>query len=86
MSLISENIIPGQQGKIFGTDAIEKKELECIKKRILSLDGIKKVEINMEVFPREIKVYTSKLVSIEDLEKRVMTTGFHAIPKDSIEF
>ena len=85
MSLISEHIIPGQHGKVFGTDAIEKKELECIKKRILSLEGIKNVEINMDVFPREITVFTSKLISIEVLEKKVKTTGFHAIPKDSFD-
>ena len=85
MSLISEHIIPGEHGKVFGTNAVEEKDLECIKKRILELDGIKSVKVNMKVFPREITVHTSKLVSIEDLEKQVMTTSFHAIPKDTFE-
>jgi copper chaperone CopZ len=85
MSLISEHIIPGPQGRIFGTDAVKERELECIKKRLFTLDGIKNVEINMEVFPREITVYTSKLVSIEDIENKVKTTSYHAIAKDNIE-
>ena len=85
MSLISEHIIPGSHGRAFGTDAIEQKELDCIKKRIFELDGIKDVKLNTEVFPREITVYTTKLISIEDLEMNVKTTGFHAIPKDSFD-
>lgn len=85
MSLISEHIIPGPHGRIFGTDAVEKRELECIKKRLLTLDGIKDVEINMDIFPREITVYTSKLVTIEDVENKVKTTSFHAITKENID-
>ena len=85
MSLISEHIIPGPHGRIFGTDAVEKRELECIKKRLLTLDGIKDVEINMDIFPREITVYTSKLVTIADVENKVKTTSFHAIAKENID-
>jgi hypothetical protein len=85
MSLISEHIIPGPHGRVFGTDATEQKELDCIKKRIFELDGIKDVKLNTAVFPREITVYTTKLISVEDLEIQVKTTGFHAIPKDSFD-
>ncbi|WP_411895878.1 heavy-metal-associated domain-containing protein [Winogradskyella sp. A2] len=85
MSLISDNIIPGSNGRVFGTDAVEKKELECIKKRILGLDGIKSVELNLHIFPREFTVYTSKLVSVKDVEKQVKTTGFHAVPTKDFE-
>lgn len=85
MSLISEHIIPNPHGRVFGTDAIEQKELDCIKKRILTLDGIKDVEIHMELFPREITVYKSKLISLEELEKKVKTTSFHTIPKYSFD-
>lgn len=85
MSLISDNIIPGSVGRVFGTNAVEKSELECIKKRILGLDGVKAVEINMDIFPREFTVFTSKLVSIKDLEMTVKTTGFHAVPTKDFE-
>ncbi len=82
MSLLSENIIPGNHGKIFGTNAKEKKDLERIKNKVLLLTGIKEVKINLEVFPREFTVYTTKLVKVEDIENKVKLTGFHAIPKD----
>lgn len=82
MSLLSENIIPGNHGKNFGTNAKEKKDLERIKNKVLLLTGIKEVKINLEVFPREFTVYTTKLVKVEDIENKVKLTGFHAIPKD----
>jgi len=82
MSLLSENIIPGNHGKVFGTNAKDQKDLERIKNKVLSLKGIKDVKINSEVFPREFTVYTSELVKVEDIEDKVKLTGFHAIPKD----
>lgn len=85
MSLISDNIIPGPTGRVFGTDAVEKSELDCIKKRILGLDAVKSVRVNMDVFPREFTVYVSKLISVQELEQCVKTTGFHAIPTKDFE-
>jgi len=81
MNLLSENIIPGNHGKIFGTNAKEQIDLERIKNKVLSITGIKDVKINYEVFPREFTVYTSKLLKVEDIEDKVKLTGFHAIPK-----
>jgi hypothetical protein len=37
MSLLSENIIPGNQGEIFGTNAIEENDLIRIKTSLLTL-------------------------------------------------
>lgn len=85
MSLLSENIIPGNYGKVFGTNAKEQKDLERIKNKIQSIKGIADVKINYEVFPREFTVYTSSLVKINDIEDKVKLTGFHAIPKDSFK-
>ncbi|OZV67256.1 heavy-metal-associated domain-containing protein [Winogradskyella aurantia] len=85
MSLISENVIPGKYGKVFGTDAIEKTDLERIEKLLYSIDGIKKVIINFDIYPREITVHTSKLVRIEDIENKIKTTGNHLIPKGLFE-
>ena len=56
-------------------------DLERIKNRILSLKGIKDVSLNSEVFPKELTIFTTKLVKVKDIEDVVMTTGFHAIPK-----
>ena len=81
MSLINDNVIPGNHGKIFGTNAIEDHDLLEIKKSLTALEGIKEVSLNTEIFPREFTVYTDKMISISDIEHQVRLVGFHAIPK-----
>ncbi len=85
MSLLSENVIPGNHGKIFETNATEHLHLEKIRKVISEVTGVKNVTINTESFPREITVYTSSLVSVERIESVVVDSGFHAIPKSMFE-
>jgi copper chaperone CopZ len=85
MSLIDDNVIPGNHGKIFGTNAQEVVELNAIKESILELDGITNVIINNTIFPREFTVHTDKLVAIADIEKKVIEAGFHSIPKSAFE-
>lgn len=81
MSFLSNNVIPGNHGMTFGTDAKVKTDLERIKNRILKLKGIKDVIIDVKIFPREFTVHTSKIIKIEDIEEEVKLVGFHAIPK-----
>jgi len=81
MSFLSENIIPGDHGKVFGTNAKTEKELEKIKAAVLSLNGITEVIINQEVYPVEFTIHTSKVITINDVEDKVKATGFHAVPK-----
>ncbi|MFV8375526.1 heavy-metal-associated domain-containing protein [Flavobacterium sp. LB1P62] len=85
MSALKDNVIPGNHGQIFGTNAIEEVDLIEIKSRVLKLDGIKDVLLNAEIFPREFTVHTSKMVAISDIENKVKSVGFHAIPKDIFE-
>jgi copper chaperone CopZ len=85
MSLLSENIIPGNHGKIFGTDAMEENDLIEIKTSLLTLEGINEVILNTEIFPREFTIYTDQIVSLEDIEHKVKSVGFHAIPKETFE-
>lgn len=85
MSLINDNVIPGNHGKIFGTNANESSDLAIIKKRLLELDGISNIVLNESIFPKEFTVLTDKLVTIEAIEEQVKSTGFHAIPKSSLE-
>ncbi|MDI5889412.1 heavy-metal-associated domain-containing protein [Flavobacterium yafengii] len=82
MSILTDNVIPGNHGKIFGTNAIEDIDLIEIKSSLLELDGIKEVLLNTEIFPREFTVHTSKMIPISDIENRVKPVGFHAIPKE----
>lgn len=85
MSLINENIIPGKLGKIFDTNARTTYDLERIKDKILELKGVENVLINFEVFPREFTIYTSTLISIKEIEEKVISTGFHVIAKNVFE-
>ena len=43
MSLLSENVIPGNHGKVFGTNAKEPQTLEKIKSTLELIDGVKEV-------------------------------------------
>ncbi|MCB9359897.1 MAG: heavy-metal-associated domain-containing protein [Flavobacteriales bacterium] len=81
MSLLSENIVPGCHGKIFGTNAKTEKELEKIKTAVLSIEGIIDMIVNFEVFPVEFTIHTSKIIKIDDVENKVKSVGYHAIPK-----
>ena len=85
MSLIDDNVIPGNDGRVFGTNAVSEKDLLAIKTAIQELDGIKAVELNHAIFPREFTVYTINLISITDIQKKVRQVGFHAIPKEEID-
>jgi len=80
MSLLSENIIPGDYGKLFGTNAIEEDDLLYIKKRLLEIEGVENVVLNSKVFPREFTVFTSKVVTVVEIEDVVKLIGFNAIP------
>ncbi len=81
MSLLTENVIPGNHGRIFGTNATTDKDIERIKAAIEKVDGVKDVVLVKEVFPRELIVHTTKLVSVAAIENEVKKTGLHCIPK-----
>lgn len=48
MSLLSENVIPGNRGKVFATNANEPQTLEKIKSALELIDGIKDVILHLE--------------------------------------
>ncbi len=85
MNLLKDNIIPGNYGKVFGTNAVKEGDLLKIRNALYNMSGIKDVDINMEIFPKEFTIYTSKLVKIEDVENEVQRLGFHIIPKGQFE-
>lgn len=81
MSLLNENVIPGDHGTIFETNAKEDYDLNRIKGIIEQIDGIKDVLINKDEYPVTVTVHTSKLVNIHEIENEVKKTTFHVIPK-----
>jgi len=85
MSFLSENVIPGNHGKVFGTDATKHKDLVRIKNKILTVKGVNDVIIDEEIFPKEFTVYTKALVKVKDIEDAVIFTGFHVISQDLLK-
>ena len=85
MNLLTENIIPGNYGKIFSTDAKEEQDLLKIKNAIEKLSGIKDVIFHMDKYPVELTIHTNSLVHIDIIENEVKRFGFHAIPKGAFE-
>jgi hypothetical protein len=85
MSLLSDNIIPGNHGKVFGTNATAREDMKRIKEAVLKVSGIKDVIIYEDIFPREFKVHTSSKVAVKDVEAAINRIGFHAVPKSLFE-
>ena len=85
MSLLSENIIPGNHGKTFGTNAENHEDLLKIKDAISQMEGIKGVLVHEDKFPKEFTIHTKSMVSVKEIEDTVIKTGFHAIPKSLFE-
>ncbi|RTY68313.1 heavy-metal-associated domain-containing protein [Flavobacterium sp. GSP27] len=85
MSILTDNVIPGNHGKIFGTNAIKDLDLLEIKASLLKLDGIIDVLLNTDLFPREFTIHTSKMIPVSVIQDQVRSVGFHAIPKEVFE-
>lgn len=81
MSFLSENVIPGDHGKIFSCNATNKRELDIIRDSILTISGIRDVVEVSGVFPKELIVHTDEVVHVKDIEKAVMQSGYHVLPK-----
>jgi hypothetical protein len=81
MSLLSDNVIPSDHGKVFGTNAESDADLDKIKKAILRVEGVKDVMIDEHTFPREFTIHTNKIVEVKAIEDAVISVGFHITPK-----
>lgn len=81
MSLLSENVIPGDHGKVFDTDANEREDLEKLQQAIMKIDGIKDVLLDETDFPTELTIHTTSVVKIDDIQDAANKKGFHVVPK-----
>ena len=79
MSFLSENIIPGNYGKKFTTDATRPEDIKLIKDAIMKLEGIKEVIIEEGSQPMVFVVHTNKVVKVKDIEDQVKHLDFHAL-------
>lgn len=80
MSFISDNVIPGNHGKRFTTDAKEKEEFQQIHDALITLDGIKDVIFEEGSKPTVFTIHTTKVVSVDAIEDRVKLLNLHAVP------
>ncbi|WP_431160565.1 heavy-metal-associated domain-containing protein [Flagellimonas beolgyonensis] len=81
MSLLSENVVPDNRGKIFTTNAQNEDDLMAIKSTLIKLRGIDEILIDTKKFPRELVIRTSKMVSVKEIQNQVEPLGFDIIPK-----
>ncbi|MCB9224203.1 MAG: heavy-metal-associated domain-containing protein [Crocinitomicaceae bacterium] len=81
MSYLSENVIPGSHGKTFGTNAKTGKELEKILHALINIGGIKDIIIKTDTYPREFTIHSSTVIAVREIQNKIRSAGFHAIPK-----
>ena len=79
MTFISENVIPGNYGKKFTTDAKHPEDFKQIEEALLKLDGVTKVIFEEGSKPMVFVVQTDKVVSVKTIENKVKELDFHAI-------
>lgn len=80
MSFLSENVIPGNYGKKFTTDAKHQDEYTKIQDTLMELDGVKDVMFEDTDQPVVFVVHTNKVVSVKDIEDSVRQLNLHAVP------
>jgi hypothetical protein len=80
MSFLSENVIPGNYGKKFTTDAKHPEEFKLIENILMKLEGIKDVIFEIGSKPTVFVVHTNKVVNVHDIENKVKLLDLHAVP------
>lgn len=80
MSFISENVIPGNYGKKFTTDANSPEDINQIKEALMSLEGVKDVIFEEQSNPTVFIVQTHQVVTVEDVKNKVKVLNLHAVP------
>ncbi|MCK0123926.1 heavy-metal-associated domain-containing protein [Gelidibacter sp. F2691] len=80
MTFITENIIPGNYGKKFTSDADDPAEKSSLEAAIMEIDGVTKV-IFEDDSPFDFTVHTDQVVHVTELQDKAKALGFHIIAK-----
>lgn len=80
MTFISENVIPGNYGKKFTTDAKHPEDFRQIEEALMTLDGIKDITFEEGSKPTVFIVHTNKVVDVKTIEHKVKELNLHAVP------
>ncbi|PID71295.1 MAG: hypothetical protein CR985_00570 [Flavobacteriales bacterium] len=82
MTFISENVIPGNHGRVFTIDVKREIDLDRVKNKLMKLHAISSVIINNEVYPVEMTIQTDRVIAVKTIQEVMNSMGFHAIPKE----
>lgn len=81
MGLETKHVIPGAHGKTFMVNIENEEDFEKVNHSLMKLEGIKDVIFNSRVYPHELTIHTSKLITVEKVQSVIIREGFHAVPK-----
>lgn len=81
MTFITENIIPGNYGKKFATDADDPAEKERLKEVLMEIDGVTDVIFDDGKHPLVFTIHTNKVVNISKVQDKANELDFHVIAK-----
>jgi hypothetical protein len=73
MNFRPKKVIPIHQVKVFSTNTTNNYSLHLIKTKIMSIDGVKEVEINIDVLPKQFIVHTTKIIPKQDIESIIFS-------------
>lgn len=73
MNFRPKKVIPIHQVKVFSTNTTNNYALHLIKTKIMALDGVKDVDINIDVLPKKFIVHTIKVVPKQHIESIIFS-------------
>lgn len=80
MSFLEDNVIPGNHGKKFTTDAKNLDEFKKIKNTLLKLEGVSNVIFESNSDPIVFVVHTDRVVKVDTIQKTIKLLNLHAVP------
>ncbi len=80
MSYLEDNVIPGNYGKKFTTDAKDLEDFKRIEAAILELEGVKDVVFESKETPVVFAVHTTQVVEVDAIQDKVQLLDLHAVP------
>lgn len=81
MTFISENIIPGNYGKKFATNADDPSEKTELEAALMEIDGVTDVIFDDDKHPLVFTIHTNKVVNIRTIQDKANELNFHVIAK-----
>ncbi|MEQ9443427.1 MAG: hypothetical protein RIG62_30590 [Cyclobacteriaceae bacterium] len=81
MCYITDHILPGTMGKTFIMGADHPIDYKYVLSVLNEFKGISSVQLNDQKFPCEMTIQSNSPIAVKDVQQRINTFGFHALPK-----